>query len=98
MAGARLAKTRHSGVYKRIGKTGDKYVVIWTHRGTQHKETFDTLTAALEGKGKRGGGEKRATSKEGFVAYYERWIVSYAGRTSRGFSSTTRPEYERPIK
>jgi hypothetical protein len=34
----------------------------------------------------------------GFEEYFEGWIKSYAGSTSRGFSETTRPEYRRPIE
>ena len=37
-------------------------------------------------------------SKVRFGPYFEGWIKSYSGRTARGFSETTRPEYERPIR
>jgi integrase len=33
-----------------------------------------------------------------FEDYFDRWIDTYAGRTQRGFSETTRPEYRRPIE
>jgi integrase len=33
-----------------------------------------------------------------FGDYFADWIESYAGRTARGFSETTRPEYRRPIE
>lgn len=91
---APLEKTRHPGIYRR----GSRYVVIWTHRGRQHKETFGTLAEAREAKGRRASGERRPTSRVGFEDYFAEWIESYAGRTSRGFSETTRPEYRRPIE
>jgi integrase len=91
---APLEKTRHPGIYRR----GDRYVIVWRHRGRQHKEAFRTLTEAREAKGRRQAGEKRPTSRIGFADYFEEWIESYAGRTARGFSETTRPEYRRPIE
>lgn len=90
---AKLEKTRHPGIYRR----GSRYVVIWTHRGRQHKEAFRTLAEAREAKGRRQAGEKRPVSRVGFADYFDGWIENYAGRTARGFSETTRPEYRRPI-
>jgi hypothetical protein len=37
-------------------------------------------------------------SKIRFGDYFSEWIETYAGRTARGFSETTRPEYRRPIE
>jgi integrase len=91
---AKLEKTRHPGIYKRA----NRYVVVWEHRGRQHKESFDTLAEAREKKGARQSGERRPVSQILFGPYFASWIKGYAGRTSRGFSETTRPEYERPVK
>lgn len=91
---AKLEKTRYPGIYKR----GSRYVIVWEHRGKQHKESFGTLAEAREAKGKRDAGEKRPKSRVRFGDYFTEWIESYAGRTSRGFSETTRPEYRRPIE
>lgn len=90
---AKLEKTRYPGIYKR----GSRYVIMWKHRGKQHKESFRTLPEAREAKGKRDAGEKRPKSRIRFGEYFAEWIENYAGRTSRGFSETTRPEYRRPI-
>lgn len=91
---AKMEKTRHPGIYKR----GSRYVVVWTYRGKQHKESHRTLAEAREAKGQRQGGDRRPASRVTFGEYFEGWIESYAGRTSRGFSETTRPEYRRPIE
>lgn len=92
---AKLEKVKNNpGIYKR----GSRYVITWEHRGRQHKESFRTLLEAREAKGRRHAGERRPTSRIAFEVYFERWIRSYAGRTTRGFSETTRPEYERPIR
>jgi integrase len=90
---AKLEKTRYPGIYKR----GSRYVITWEYRGQQRKESFATLTEAREAKGNRSAGEKRPKSRVRFGDYFEEWIETYAGRTSRGFSETTRPEYRRPI-
>ena len=71
---------------------------VWRHRGTQHKEFFRTLAEAREAKGRRQAGDRRPRSRVNFEEYFEQWIDSYAGRTQRGFSETTRPEYRRPIE
>jgi integrase len=101
---AKLTKTQTPGVYRRHAKDcsggrrcGCPYVVVWEHRGRQRTETFRTFVEAREAKGTRDAGETRPTSRVRFGDYFEDWIESYAGRTSRGFSETTRPEYRRPI-
>lgn len=91
---AKMKKTKYPGIYKR----GSRYVVTWEHRGRQHKESFATLAEAREEKGRRQAGDRRPTSRIGFAEYFPEWIESYAGRTARGFSETTRPEYRRPIE
>lgn len=56
------------------------------------------MAEAREAKGTRDAGDKRPASRIGLADYFADWIKSYAGRTSRGFSETTRPEYKRPIE
>ena len=87
-------KRKDSGIYRR----GSRYVIAWEHRGKAHRESFRTLAEAREAKGRRSSGEKRPVSRIGFEEYFTGWIESYAGRTARGFSETTRPEYRRPIE
>jgi integrase len=91
---APLIKTKTPGVYRR----GSRYVAVWEHRGRQHKEAFATYAEAREAKNKRQSGDRRPTSRVSFTDYFAEWIESYAGRTARGFSETTRPEYRRPIE
>jgi integrase len=102
---AKLTKTSVPGVYRRHvkgcdgeGRCSCPYVVVSEHRGKQTTETFATFGEARERKGAQHAGDRRPTSKVRFGPYFESWIKSYGGRTSRGFSETTRPEYERPIK
>lgn len=105
---AKLTKTPLPGVYRRHvkdcpntdakGRCNCSYVVVSEHRGKQTTETFATFGEARERKGERDAGDRRPVSKVRFGPYFEGWIKSYGGRTSRGFSETTRPEYERPIR
>jgi integrase len=101
----KLERTNTPGIYRRHVKSCDRngrcecaYVVTWEHRGKQSTETFRTYAEAREAKGTRDGGDKRPTSRVLFGDYFAEWIESYAGRTARGFSETTRPEYRRPIE
>lgn len=91
---ATMEKTATPGIYKR----GSRYVVVWRHRGKQHKSFHRTLAEARESKAQRTGGDRRPTSKINLGDYFEGWIESYAGRTARGFSESTRIEYRRPIE
>ena len=102
---AKLTKTKRPGIFRRHVKGCDgkgrcdcPYVLVWEHRGKQHTETFRTAAEAYEAQGARKAGERRPTSKVRFGDYFAEWIESYAGRTVRGFSETTRPEYRRPIE
>lgn len=102
---AKLTKTKTPGIYRRHvkecsgkGRCDCSYVLIWEHRGKQHTETFRTAAEAREAQGTRKAGERRPASKVEFESYFTEWIDSYAGRTARGFSETTRPEYRRPIE
>ncbi|HYI35652.1 MAG TPA: site-specific integrase [Thermoleophilaceae bacterium] len=55
------------------------------------------MAEAREAKGRKAAGERTPTSRIGFEEYYDGWITSYAGRTARGFSDTTRTEYRRSL-
>lgn len=101
---SKLEKTSTPGIFRRHARSCDgrrcscPYVVVWRHRGKQHTDTFRTLAEAREAKGNRDAGDRRPTARVGFGDYFAEWIESYAGRTARGFSETTRPEYRRPIE
>jgi integrase len=102
---AKLKKTSLPGVYRRHvkdctgkGRCNCPYVIVSEHRGRQTTETVATFGEARERKGEKDAGDRRPVSKVRFGSYFESWIKSYSGRTSRGFSETTRPEYERPIR
>ena len=94
MAAPTMQRTKYPGIYKR----GGRYVVVWRHRGKQHKSFHHSLAEAREAKAQRQAGDRRPVAKVRFEDYFAEWIDSYAGRTSRGFSETTRPEYRRPIE
>jgi len=91
---AKLEKTQTPGIYKR----GTRYVLVWLHEGVQHREAFRTLDDAREAKGSRKAVDSTPKKRVRFGVYFEKWIETYAGRTDRGFSETTRPEYRRPIE
>jgi integrase len=101
---AKLTKTSTSGIFRRHkkdcggGRCDCAYVVMWRHRGRQHKETFRTLAEAREAQGKRRAGDSRPSSRVTFEAYFSDWIETYEGRTARGFSETSRSLYRRAIK
>lgn len=101
---AKLEQTKIPGVFRRHvkgcegGRCDCAYVVVWRHRGRQHTETYRTFAEAREAKGNRDAGERRPSSRVGVGDYFAEWIETYAGRTARGFSETTRPEYRRPIE
>jgi len=90
---APLVKTRTAGIYKR----GSRYVVVWKHKGRQHKESFRTFDEAREAKGRRMSGDRRKPARIKVCDYAGSWIDSYRGRTSKGFSETTRAEYRRDL-
>src|SRR5918999_4268846 len=85
----RMERTKTPGVYKR----GSRYVVVWQHRGKQHKKSFRTMEQAREHKGRVQAGERRPVARVGFEDYFEGWIRSYAGRTARGFTARSRSLY-----
>lgn len=100
---AKLTKTSTPGIFRRHkkgcggGRCDCAYVVVWRHRGKQHKETFRTLAEAREGQGRRRAGESRPSSRIAVEAYFNDWIETYEGRTARGFSETSRSLYRRAI-
>ena len=91
---AAMEKTSTPGVYRK----GTRYVVVWRHRGQQHKSSHRTYAEAREAKGRRAAGDRRPSSRVRFAEYAAGWLDSYGGRTSRGFSDTTRDEYRRAIE
>jgi integrase len=98
---AKLTKTSTPGIYRRHTKgcTGGRctcsYVVVWRHRGRQETETFRTMAEAREAKGNRESGDSRPTSRITLGDYFEEWIETYSGRTSRGLSERSRQLYRR---
>lgn len=100
-----LAKTSTPGIYRAHGNKCDgtgrcdcPYVITWRHRGRQHKETCHTFNEAREKKALRDSVDSKPVDRVRFGEYFEQWIETYAGRTQRGFSETTRPEYRRTIE
>lgn len=86
---ARMEKTRHPGIYRR----GGRYVVIWRHKGRQHKAAYRTLAEAREAKGHRDAGERRPSTRAGFDDYAREWLENYRGRTARGVGDRTLTTY-----
>lgn len=99
----KLERTKQPGVYRRhargcerSGRCKCPYVVRWKQRGQSRKQLFATFELAREFKGKLDSGTSRAPLSSTPVArYYEAWIDSYTGRTSRGLEETSRDEYRR---
>ncbi len=91
---AELVKTTTPGIYKR----GSRYVVVWRHRGRQHKSFHRTLAEAREAKGARQAGDKQPATRKLLDEYALEWLDGYAGRTSRGFSEQARADYRRSIE
>ncbi len=89
----KLERTRTPGIYKR----GSRYVVVWRHRGKQHKSFHRTYEEAREAKGRRQAGDSRPASRVRFSDYFDEWIESYAGRTARGLADRSRDLYRRAI-
>jgi hypothetical protein len=89
-----MERTRTPGIYRR----GNRYVVVWRHRGRQHKSFHRTYAEAREAKGMRQSGDSRPSSKVRFGDYIEEWIVSYAGRTARGLTPRSLALYRGAIE
>jgi hypothetical protein len=90
----KLEKTSTPGIYKR----GGRYVVVWWHRGKQHKSFHRTLAEAREAKGERQSGNRRPATKQPFPEYARAWLDGYQGRTSRGFDDGTRESYRQAVE
>jgi integrase len=88
-----LIPTTEKGVYYR----GGQYVVVWRHRGKQHKSFHRTLAEAREAKGGRQAGDRQPTTRSLLEDHAREWIDGYAGRTSQGFTENTRAAYRRSL-
>jgi integrase len=84
----------HPGIYRK----GARYIVVWRHRGRQHKRSFRTLTEASRHKAQTITGEAMPTSNVTVIDYAETWIDSYTGRTSKGLAPGTRDSYRDVIE
>lgn len=100
----RLVKTSTSGIYRahradcdatgKKARCGCPYTVRWRSAKGFRKRTFATFELAREFKGKIASGEASRQQTTATVAsYYEEWIETYRGRTSRGLDQGTRDEY-----
>ena len=90
---ATMIPTATPGIYSR----GGRYVVVWRHRGKQHKSFHRTLAEAREAKGRRQAGDRKPATRELLEDYAPTWIDTYAGRTGRGFSDQSRDDYRRAL-
>ncbi len=89
-----LVATGTTGVYMR----GGRYVVVWRHRGRQHKSFHRTLSEAREAKGARQSGESQPATRVLLEDYAREWIDAYAGRTAGGFGEQSRSDYRRSLE
>jgi len=93
MAGAKLEQTRHSGIFKRDGSRGTRYVVVYRDKdGKQHKETARTLEDAHALKRRRQGGETNTAGRLTFAEYAREWVERHPARDS------TRSDYRRQLE
>ena len=66
---SKLEPTNTPGIFRRHvkgcprGRCKCSYVVVWRHRGKQHKQTFRTLAEAREAKGNRDAGDRRPIAR-----------------------------------
>jgi integrase len=90
----RLEKTKTPGVFKK----GNRYIVVWRHRGKQHKSSHRTYAEAREAKGQRQAGDRRPSIKQPLAEYANGWLDGYQGRTSRGLDDDTRQGYRRSLE
>ena len=88
----KLAKTSTPGIYRR----GDRYVVIWRHRGRQHKSFHATLAEAREAKGQRSSRsqhDRQPGTKATMEDYAREWLRTYRGRPGKSCSQRSRAAY-----
>jgi integrase len=90
---ARMEKTATPGIYRR----GSRYVVVWQHKGRQHKSAHRTLAEAREAKGQRQAGERTPATRQSFEDFAREWLDGYQGRTGRGFTESSRGAYRRAL-
>ena len=82
-----MERTSTPGIYKR----GSRYVVVWQHRGRQHKSFHRTLSEAREAQGaRRQPGERKPATRERFEDYALREPL-----LERAIGVIYRPETER---
>lgn len=90
----KMERTSTPGIFKR----GSRYVVVWHHRGRQHKKAFRTKTEANAEHGKHLRGDTAPTTRATFEDYALEWLETYSGRTGRGIGKTTMASYRQAIK
>jgi integrase len=90
----KLERTKYPGIYKR---SDGFYVVMYRHRGRQHKKVCRTLGLAREFKN-QGGTTKAPDSRKTVESYGVGWIDGYRGRTARGLDDETRSQYRRSLE
>jgi integrase len=91
----KLATTGQPGVYKR----GTRYIVVWQHKGKQHKSYHRTLGEAKVAQGlRRQPGRSRPAARQAFPDYARDWLASYNGRTGRGLAKSTLAAYNRDLE
>jgi hypothetical protein len=88
-----IAVAGHPGIFRR----GNRYVVIWKHRGKLRKSYHRTLTEARREKGRRASGATEPMSRKRFDTYAREWVRTYQGRSGRGVSDTTREGYREAL-
>lgn len=93
MAGADLERTATSGIFKREGERGTRYVVVYRDSsGKQRKETARTLDDARDLKRRRESGETNAGGRLTFAEYARDWLARHPSRES------TRSDYGRHLE
>jgi integrase len=97
--GAEFTRTGTPGVYRR---RNGRYVVFWYGRdGKRRSRTFAELGDACVFKAgvdrDRGRGTLTDPTTLTLSEYFERWLATYAGRTSRGIGPHTLREYRRDL-
>jgi integrase len=89
----------HPGFYRRNGRVCFRFR---DRRGRQRWDSAQTIKEALRKKVQRQleveRGEHQAGSRKRFDDYALLWIDTYAGRTARGISETTRDDYRRRLE
>ncbi len=92
---AKLETTRYPGIYRR----GSRYVVVWRHKGRQHRAAYRTIAEAREAQGRRRSpDERQPATRERFEDYARAWLDTYQGRTSRGLGELTREGYRNDLE